>query len=65
MSSPSPVRVLVVGGGISGLSLAHYLKRYSRALQRTAGQRTPLHVTLAEKSSRFGGWINSDLSSGQ
>jgi protoporphyrinogen oxidase len=44
------MRVLVVGAGISGLSLAHYL-------QRTMGP--AVNVVLAEKGKSIGGWVQS------
>lgn len=44
------MRVMVVGAGISGLSLAWYLKRFH-------GQR--VDVTLIEKNTRLGGWIET------
>jgi protoporphyrinogen oxidase len=46
----APKRVLVVGAGISGLALAHYL-------QRTMG--SGVHVTIAEKGKRVGGWMKT------
>ena len=42
--------VIVLGGGISGLSLAYFLKRYR-------GSRVT--VTLLEGSARAGGWIRT------
>lgn len=44
------MRVLILGGGISGLSLAWYLKR---ALGKE------VKITLCEKSARLGGWIRT------
>jgi len=38
--------VVILGGGISGLALAHFLSPYAR-------------ITLIEKSDRLGGWIRS------
>ncbi|KAJ3299484.1 hypothetical protein HK104_008756 [Borealophlyctis nickersoniae] len=46
----SPPRVVVLGGGISGLSAAWNL---SKLLPKTA------RITLVEKSTRFGGWVNT------
>ena len=43
-------KVVIIGGGISGLTAAWYLARGS----------SRLNVTLLEGSSRIGGWINSD-----
>ena len=42
-------QVAVLGGGITGLTTAHYLARY-------AGNE--IHVTLYEASDRLGGWID-------
>ncbi|KAG1686934.1 Protoporphyrinogen oxidase [Nymphon striatum] len=42
---------IVLGGGISGLATAYYLRKL-------AGQ-TVSKVILIEKSKRFGGWVNS------
>jgi len=44
-------RIGVLGGGISGLSLAYFLAR--------AGLPTGSSITLLEASSRFGGWVHS------
>src|SRR5438093_10559046 len=43
--------IVVVGGGITGLSAAFYLQKAARA----AGQ--PLRYTLVERDARFGGKI--------
>ena len=42
--------VVVLGGGITGLSAAFYLARKHPTVQ----------ITLVEKSSRFGGWVRSE-----
>jgi protoporphyrinogen/coproporphyrinogen III oxidase len=47
-------RILILGGGISGLSLAYYL----------AKQKDLFDIHLLEKSERPGGWIDSDNSTG-
>eukprot|EP00475_Leptophrys_vorax_P011860 TRINITY_DN18334_c0_g1_i1.p1 TRINITY_DN18334_c0_g1~~TRINITY_DN18334_c0_g1_i1.p1 ORF type:complete len:498 (+),score=138.13 TRINITY_DN18334_c0_g1_i1:433-1926(+) len=47
------MRVLVVGGGISGLSTAFYLQQLARQSGRTVS------VSVAEQSSRIGGWIQT------
>ncbi|KAK7743688.1 oxygen-dependent protoporphyrinogen oxidase [Diatrype stigma] len=49
-NSKQPKRIAVLGGGITGLTTAHYLARY-------AGP--DVHVTLYEASDRLGGWIDS------
>ena len=43
-------RILILGGGISGLSLAYYL----------AQRKDLFEIHLIEKSDRLGGWIDSD-----
>lgn len=47
-------RILVLGGGISGLSLAYYLSK----------KRDLFDIHLIEKADRVGGWIDSDYSTG-
>ena len=42
--------VVVLGGGITGLSAAFYLARKHPTVQ----------ITLVEKSTRFGGWVRSE-----
>src|SRR5687767_13271190 len=49
-----PAHVVIVGGGITGLSNAWYLSQQARA------QGVNLHVTLFEGSDRFGGKIRTD-----
>lgn len=51
MSNPTQVDVAIVGGGISGLSLAWYLQ------QATAQPERPITYTLLESSERWGGKI--------
>ncbi len=46
----SPLRIVVLGGGVSGLAAAH------AALRST---KVPVSVTLLEASSRLGGWVNT------
>jgi oxygen-dependent protoporphyrinogen oxidase len=43
-------RVIILGGGISGLSLALYLSDYSEQFE----------ILLLEKSDRLGGWIRTE-----
>lgn len=59
-SGAPPKKVAVVGGGISGLAMAYYLRKVS----------PETHVTVLEKSARAGGFINTsketvDVPSGQ
>lgn len=42
-------RAIILGGGISGLSMAHYLKKKDPSIE----------ITLLEKSSRLGGWLHT------
>lgn len=44
------MKVAILGGGVSGLSAAHYLKRFAVPVSQ---------VVVFEASSRFGGWIDS------
>ncbi len=52
------VRVVVIGGGISGLAVAHRLTELSRQRQLS------LSVTLLEASDRFGGVIETQRAHG-
>lgn len=45
--------IVIVGGGISGLSTAYYLSKLSK-LNRSIGK-----VILIESSNRFGGWVQT------
>lgn len=47
-------RVIILGGGVSGLSLAWYLTKYSEHLD----------IVLLEKSERLGGWVHSERVNG-
>jgi oxygen-dependent protoporphyrinogen oxidase len=47
-------RVIILGAGISGLSTAWYLSRTG----------LPLEITILEKSSRAGGWMHTDHTTG-
>ena len=47
-------RILILGGGISGLSLAYFLSKRSDCFD----------IHLLEKNHRLGGWIDSDRSTG-
>ncbi|KAI0251209.1 hypothetical protein BJV78DRAFT_1126732 [Lactifluus subvellereus] len=46
----TPHHVVILGGGITGLSAAFHLARKHPAVQ----------ITLIEKSTRFGGWVRSE-----
>ncbi|HEX3722512.1 MAG TPA: protoporphyrinogen oxidase [Nitrolancea sp.] len=48
------MRIVIIGGGISGLAAAHRLQRASRASDGN------VHVTLLESSERLGGKILTD-----
>jgi len=45
-----PSHVVILGGGITGLSAAFHLARKHPTVQ----------ITLFEKSARFGGWVRSE-----
>jgi oxygen-dependent protoporphyrinogen oxidase len=47
-------QIIILGAGISGLSAAWYLSRTE----------SPLKITILEKSSRAGGWIHTDHTTG-
>ncbi len=51
MSKP---RIIILGGGISGLTLAYDLGKHSDRFE----------VHLIEKSDRLGGWVDTDTSTG-
>jgi oxygen-dependent protoporphyrinogen oxidase len=56
--TPETPHVVIVGGGIAGLSAAFYLERAARA----AG--VAVHYTLVERDERFGGKIQTDTIDG-
>lgn len=47
-------QIIILGAGISGLSTAWYLSRTG----------LPLEITILEKSSRAGGWLHTDHTTG-
>ena len=47
---PIPYRVVILGGGIAGLSAAHSILKFSNI---------PCHVTIVEQQNRIGGWVQS------
>lgn len=47
---PIPYKVVIIGGGISGLSAAHALVKHSKV---------PCDVTIVESQSIVGGWLKS------
>lgn len=51
------MRVGVIGGGVSGLSCAYYLERFSKNNQA-------IEITLLEASSRLGGVLESERKNG-
>src|SRR5262245_11940150 len=57
-TSADAPHVVIVGGGITGLSAAFYLQRAARA----AGQ--PVAYTLVERDARFGGKLLTDTIDG-
>ncbi|NUQ33901.1 MAG: protoporphyrinogen oxidase [Planctomycetaceae bacterium] len=58
MESGKPVRAVVVGGGISGLSAAWYLRRAAN------DARIPVETSLLEASNRVGGVLRSERRDG-
>ncbi|MGH7270121.1 MAG: protoporphyrinogen oxidase [Polyangiaceae bacterium] len=59
MSAPiRPLRIAVVGGGITGLSAAYEAMRRARDLGRA------VKVTVLERSARFGGILTTERASG-
>lgn len=50
-----PLKILIVGGGITGLSAAWYAQKQASTLNR------PVHITLAEKTEHFGGKIQTEV----
>ncbi len=57
-SKNKPVRVVVIGGGVSGLSAAH------RLLELSAKSGLDLNTTVLESSGRLGGMISSKTKDG-
>jgi protoporphyrinogen/coproporphyrinogen III oxidase len=53
-TSPTPMHVVILGGGITGLSAAWYLQ------QAAARASLPITYTLIEQSGRWGGKIRSE-----
>lgn len=51
LKTNAPFRILILGGGVSGLSAAHTI--LSSAKNRNVS------VTLLESTPRFGGWVNT------
>ena len=47
---PVPFRVVILGGGLSGLSAAHTILKHAKV---------PTEVTIIESQRRIGGWIDS------
>lgn len=47
-------QVVVIGGGLSGLSFVHYLKHFSKLMNK---QQVIQSITLLEKSNRLGGSV--------
>ena len=57
-----PLRVAIIGGGVSGLSLAHRLALLaSTSIQRSS---IPVNIDVYESSVRTGGWVSSTTQNG-
>ena len=54
----APLKLLIIGGGVSGLTLAHSLASAPALL--TGRVRRPVSIVVAERSARLGGWIESE-----
>ena len=48
-TTPVPLRLAIIGGGVSGLSTAYYLLQQARQGDR------PLHIDLYERKATLGG----------
>ncbi|KAJ1650103.1 oxygen-dependent protoporphyrinogen oxidase [Dispira simplex] len=61
------MHVVVVGGGLSGLSTAYYLTKRLlpplRDLARYGERSTGVKITILEGSDRWGGWVDTRLTS--
>lgn len=53
-----PVRVIIVGGGVSGLTAAYYLRKKFKE------KKPGVHITLLEASGTFGGVIGTNFKQG-
>ncbi|ORZ33602.1 hypothetical protein BCR44DRAFT_127899 [Catenaria anguillulae PL171] len=53
--------IAVLGGGISGLATAHFVRRRLADRTGTSGASDPIRITLIDKAPRLGGWIQSDV----
>ena len=54
----SPKRIVIVGGGIAGLSTAFYLQKFAEE------SHLPIHITLLEASPRLGGILHTRFEDG-
>jgi protoporphyrinogen oxidase len=48
-------RVVILGGGITGLSTCHWIEKFSQELSLSTKTNQP-EVLVLEKSNRFGGF---------
>ena len=50
MTISAPYRIVILGGGVSGLSAAHTLLKHSKV---------PCKVTIVDNQPTIGGWLQS------
>jgi protoporphyrinogen oxidase len=61
MTAPAVKNILIIGGGITGLSLRHSLRAATAQTQTSTRQRQRLRIVVAERAPKPGGWIQSPV----
>lgn len=56
-----PVRVVVLGGGVSGLVVARQLRVEMDKMSRSRPQSVSVEIEVLEASDRAGGWLRSEV----